>query len=104
MDATVVQNAMHGYVKEAIGASVLAAGGFMLKFPVKTFFNGVKDKWDAQVKVLSEIQEELAEQRTNHLSHIEVSSDAQVKLLEKAVTTLEAMHLDQRTLLGRLDK
>jgi hypothetical protein len=56
------------------------------------------------LEAVNSAKAELCIQRENHLTHIESASQAQVKLLEKTVETLEAMHLDQRLLLGRLDK
>jgi hypothetical protein len=55
-------------------------------------------------KKLTVIHDELTTQRTNCLATLAQQGDTQIDLLGKAVNILEDMHLDQRELLGRIDK
>ena len=55
-------------------------------------------------KKLSAIHSELITQRTNCLQTLTVDGKEQVILLGKVANTLEAMHLDQARLLGRIEK
>ena len=75
-----------------------------MAFPVRTLYNKVKDTVEDQAKALKEIKTELIEQRTNCLTTLSNQGTEQIKLLGKAVETLEAMHLDQRLLMGKLEK
>lgn len=85
-------------------AVVLSVGGWMILFPIRTLIEKVKKPLAEVTGKLDEVQDELTTQRTNHLSHIEKSNDRQVEILREVSATLKEMHLDQRTMLGRLDK
>lgn len=124
IDATATKEMMHGYVREAIFTVVLSVGGWVLAFPVRTLFTSLKGAWDGQAKILSDIQQELKDerlncldaqvtlladvkkelelQRVNFLANMASSTEKQVELLAKAVITLEAMHLAQVEMTGFL--
>ena len=86
----------HELVSAVLVSAFLGAIAMPFKRIIKAYTE-VVGKLDA-------VHTELTAQRVNHLTHIEVSNEKQVEILEKVAGTLEAMHLDQRTLLGRLDK
>jgi hypothetical protein len=105
------QGPLHGLLWEAVSGIVLSIGGYIVLFPIRTLISGIKDKWDAQVtiqaeqtKALEEVKTELVQQRTNCLATLTSQGDKQIDLLKDAVKVLNDMHLDQRTLLGKLDK
>lgn len=79
---------------------MLAAAGGILMWPV----NKIRDAYTELKASIDSTHAELVLQRGNCLQTIQNQGGEQIKLLGKAVDTLEAMHLDQRTLLGRLDK
>jgi hypothetical protein len=91
---------IHDFVHEIVVTVIIAVGGSALMYP----FRKIKQEFAEAKEALSAVHKELVAQRTNCLSTIQTTGAEQVKLLEKAVDVLEAMHLDQRELLGRLDK
>ena len=88
------------FIHEIIFTALISGAGALFMWPL----NAVKKEWKSAVEKIDGLQSELTVQRTNHLSHIEASNDAQVQLLKETVKVLNDMHLDQRLLLGRLDK
>ena len=91
---------LHEFLHEIVITAIIGVGGSALMYP----FRKIKQEFAEAKEALSAVHEELVAQRTNCLSTLQTTGAEQVKLLEKAVDVLEAMHLDQRTLLGRLDK
>ena len=85
---------------ELVSAVLVSAFLGVIAMPFKRIIKAYTEV----VGKLDAVHTELTAQRVNHLTHIEVSNEKQVEILEKVAGTLEAMHLDQRTLLGRLDK
>lgn len=78
----------------------LTVGGWILMFPVRTLIKKANEILDSFDNKLLGIQEELSTQRTNCLATLQVSSQKQVDLLEKAVDVLEAMHISQAEMSG----
>lgn len=95
-----VENLFTTFRHELVVTVLVSAfiGGAM--WPVRKIKAAYKETQEA----LQGISKELSEQRSNHLTHIEVSNERQVEILKEVASTLKDMHLDQRTLLGRLDK
>jgi hypothetical protein len=87
---------------EAEIAIVLSVGGWILMFPVRTFFKKIKDSWDGVVSKLNEVYEEMTTQRTNCLTTLQTQGADQVKALQEMSKTLSDMHLDQKELTGFL--
>jgi hypothetical protein len=85
---------------ELIFTALIAILGAVAMWPIKL----VKKSYEDAMEKLEEVHSELVAQRTNHLSHIEASNEKQVELLGKVAETLEAIHLDQARLLGKLDR
>jgi hypothetical protein len=90
------QGPLHGLLWEAVSGIVLSLGGYILLFPIRTLIKGITAKWDEQTLALKETKAELLTLGTQ--------GDTQIDLLKDVVKVLNDMHLDQRTLLGRLDK
>lgn len=88
----------------AVAALAVTAILGVLVFPIRIFFKAVRVEWKAATEKLASVERELQIQRTNCLTTIQSQGATQVELLGKVVDTLESMHLDQRTLLGRLDR
>jgi len=65
-------------------------------YPIKK----VKEEWAKLHAKLDAAQNELVQQRENHLTHIQASSEAQVKLLEKVSETLSGVRLDLKEQTG----
>ena len=76
--------------------SIVTALGALLVSP----FKKAKKEWTSLKADIEKAQKELVHQRTNCLTTLQDQGNAQIALLEKAVTTLEAMHLDQKETLG----
>jgi hypothetical protein len=87
-------------VHEIVITVIIAVGGSVLMWP----FKAIKKEFAEAKAALGAVHGELITQRQNCLATIQSNGVEQNKLLTKAVDVLEAMHLDQRTLLGRLDK
>jgi hypothetical protein len=85
---------------EAFLSIIVAIVGAVAMWPIRKIKEGAK----ALKTQLDTMQSELVTQRTNCLTTLQNQGERQIELLEKTVDTLEAMHLDQRTLLGKLDK
>lgn len=85
--------------KLIVSAVVGVVGGALL-WP----FRKVKKEWVEAKNQLLVLKDELQTQRTNHLTHIEANTQATVTVLQDVAKTLSDMHLDQRTLMGRLEK
>ena len=71
-------------------------------FPLRTFVKSIHEQWTSVVKTLTEVQNELVQQRTNCLSTLQSQGEEQIELLDKMSTTLEAMHGDQKQTMGML--
>jgi len=96
---------IHTFVSNIVpGLAGLAATGIVgvIMFPVRTFIQGAREEWKAATSKLDALQKELETQRTNCLTTLTAQGEAQIKLLEKTVGTLEAMHLDQKEVMGYL--
>lgn len=74
----------------------------ILIFPIRTFFKNARDEWRSATAKLAGVEKELNIQRTNCLTTLQNQGQAQVDLLEKANSTLEAMHLSQVEMSGYL--
>jgi hypothetical protein len=86
--------------QEGIISLALAALGGILMWPIRKIKTAYKELQDA----INSTHAELVLQRSNCLTTLSNQGEKQIELLSKTVETLEAMHLDQRLLLGRLDK
>jgi hypothetical protein len=84
-------------LKATMGLAVAGVGGILM-YPIRA----IKKEWAGLKASIANAQTELVVQRTNCLTTLQASSQEQVKLLEKAVETLEAMHLDQKETLGMI--
>ena len=69
-------------------------------WPIRKVKTAYKELQDA----INSTHAELILQRTNCLQTLSNQGDKQVELLERMNGTLEAIHLDQARLSGRLDK
>jgi hypothetical protein len=78
----------------------LSVGGWMLSYPFRAVFNSAKEEWHEKTQLLSEVHQELKQQRTNCLTTLQSQGDQQIKLLEKTVDTLEQIHLGQTEMAG----
>ena len=85
---------------ELVSTVLVSAFLGVAMWPIRRVIAAYKETHEA----LQGISKELTEQRSNHLTHIEADSAKQVEILKEVSSTLQAMHLDQRELLGRLDK
>lgn len=65
-------------------------------------FKVIKKEFTNAKAALSAVHEELILQRSNCLTSLQASGDAQVKLLEKAVSVLEGIHTSQAEMSGFL--
>lgn len=81
-------------------AVVLSVGGWMLLFPIRSLIDKVKKEWEGMIGRLDTVQKELSEQRTNCLQTLQIQGGKQIELLDKAATTLDAMHLSQVEMTG----
>ena len=81
---------------KALIGMVVAGVGALLMSP----FKKAKAEWKEFKESITTVKTELQQQRTNHLTHIEQSGNQQERLLEKAVETLEAIHLGQVEMSG----
>ena len=86
--------------QEGVISLALAAVGGILMWPIRKIKTAYKELQDA----INSTHAELVLQRSNCLTTLSNQGEKQIELLSKTVETLEAMHLDQRLLLGRLDK
>lgn len=104
IDATpsAIQLFITGYVTKTILSVLTIVTIWFFCFPIRTLFSAIKEKWNTQNEVLTAIQSELYIQRTNHLHHIEKSSEAQVKLLEGIAETMRDSQLTQAEISGYL--
>jgi hypothetical protein len=91
---------VHEFVHEIVITVIIAVGGSALMWP----FKAVKREFADAKAALGAVQAELASQRTNCLASLTRQGDVQIEVLKEVSGTLKEMHLDQRTLLGRLDK
>lgn len=89
---------IHEFIHEIVVTMLIGVIGSVAMWPIKRITRAYEE---TMVK-LEVVHQELVQQRTNHLSHIEMSNEKQVEILGKVASTLEAMHLDQRELLGRV--
>lgn len=96
MDANFSLQVLH----EAEIGLVLAVGGWILMFPVRTLIAKAKELLDTFDKRLSSMQSELVQQRTNCLTTLQNQGDKQIEVLEKMSGTLEQMHLSQAEMAG----
>jgi len=64
----------------------------------------VKKAYDELKTAIGSTHAELVIQRSNCLKTLQDQGDRQINLLEKVSDTLSSIHLDQRQLLGKLDK
>jgi len=80
-------------------ALVSLLGGLLMN-PVKK----ISKAYAELMEVAKSTHSELTLQRNNCLMTLQNQGDSQITLLTKAVETLEAIHLDQARLLGKLDK
>jgi hypothetical protein len=85
-------------VHEGIWAGALSFGGWILAFPLRTAYNTVKEK----AKILEELRDELATQRTNCLKTLQDQGERQIELLEKVNETLDDIHTSQAEMSGYL--
>jgi hypothetical protein len=99
MQAQDVPVLWHFVSKALIGLALTGLGGLIL-WPFKI----AKKEWASLKEAIASTHAELVTQRTDSLGVLKEQGEKQVELLGKVANTLEAMHLDQRTLLGRLDK
>ena len=91
---------VHEFIHEIVVAGLLGIAGSAAMWPIKR----VTKAYASFTGKLDGLSKELETQRTNHLTHIEASSEKQVEVLTKVASTLDAMHYDQARLLGRLEK
>jgi hypothetical protein len=98
------QGPLHGYIAEAVSGAVLSVLGWIVFFPVRTVYTKASAEWFRATAQLDEVNKELTTQRTNCLQTLQNQGDTQIGLLKETVKVLNDMHLDQRTLLGRLDR
>ena len=71
-----------------------------LTYPFKKITAAYKETQES----LKGIATELAEQRSNCLTTLQGQGVSQIEILKEVASTLRDMHLDQKTLLGRLDR
>jgi len=83
-------------VSKALVGLIVTGLGALLMYPIRA----IKKEWANLNKKIEAAQEELVQQRTNHLMHIEAAGAKQVELLGKACDTLEAIHLGQVEMSG----
>ena len=79
---------------------ILSVGAWMLMFPVRTIFKKATDVLNKFETKLTNVETELSAQRTNCLTTLQSQGTEQIKLLEKAVSTLEAIHISQAEMSG----
>jgi hypothetical protein len=103
-DASVTQGPLHGMFWEALSGGVVTIVLWVIFFPVRTVYARISAEWFRATAQLDEVNKELVHQRTNCLATLTTQGDSQIELLKETVKVLNDMHLDQRTLLGRLDK
>jgi len=93
-------NLFSAFRHELVSTVLVSALLGVAMWPVKK----VRKAYGEFTSKLDAISSELTEQRSNHLAHIQASNDKQVEILSKVAGILDAIHLDQRELFGRLDR
>jgi hypothetical protein len=88
------------FVHELVFTGIITIVGAIAMWPVKKMSKAYADL----MEVAKSTHAELILQRSNCLTTLAHQGDSQITLLTKAVETLEAIHLDQARLLGKLDK
>jgi hypothetical protein len=88
------------FVHELVFAGIITIVGAIAMWPIRKVKTAYKELQDA----INSTHAELILQRTNCLQTLSNQGDKQVELLERMNGTLEAIHLDQARLSGRLDK
>jgi hypothetical protein len=91
---------LHDYVHEIIVSAILAIAGSAAMWPVRK----ISKAYEEAIEKLDAVHTELTTQRENCLSSLQRQGDVQIEVLKEVSSTLKDMHLDQRTLLGKLDK
>jgi hypothetical protein len=91
---------VHQLIHEIAVTVIIAIGGSALMWPYKA----IKKEFAEAKSALEAVHEELLTQRMNCLTTLKTQGDTQIEVLKEVASTLKDMHLDQRTLLGRLDK
>jgi hypothetical protein len=89
---------IHDFVHEIVVSAILAIAGSVAMWPIKK----VQKAYKEVTEKLEAVHTELTEQRINCLSNLSRQGDIQIEVLKEVSGTLKEMHLDQRTLLGRL--
>jgi hypothetical protein len=89
---------VHEFIHEIVVTVLIGIAGSVAMWPIKR----LRSTYVETMGKLEIIHQELTQQRTNHLSHIEASNEKQVEILSRVASTLDSMHLDQRELLGRI--
>ena len=72
----------------------------VIMFPIRTLLKNARAEWFSATAKLDSLGKELELQRTNCLTTLANQGEAQIKLLEKATDTLDAMHLSQVEMTG----
>src|SRR6266566_244894 len=90
------------HLSEAATGVMLSVGGWILVFPLRSLIKSVKAEWAEKMKTLDYIQVELTTQRTNCLKTLQDQGTEQIKLLGKAVDTLDKIHVSQAEMSGYL--
>jgi hypothetical protein len=88
------------FVHELVFTGIITIVGAIAMWPIRKVKTAYKELQDA----INSTHAELILQRTNCLQTLSNQGDKQVELLERMNGTLEAIHLDQARLSGRLDK
>jgi hypothetical protein len=85
---------------QVFGKLVYAALGGIILWP----FRALKAKVEEFTRQLKSVQTELVTQRTNCLTTLQHQGEQQIELLKEVSSTLSDMHLDQRSMMGKLDQ
>ena len=88
---------------ESATAGIAATGILgLLMFPIRSVLKSARAEWRDVTEKIASVERELNVQRTNCLTTLQRQGQAQIDLLEKANSTLEAMHLSQVEMSGYL--
>lgn len=87
-------------IYQGILAGALSLGGWVIMFPLRTITKSIRKEWKEKSGLLQEVHTEMKLQRTNCLTTLQAQGEEQIELLEKAVSTLESIHLSQAEMAG----
>jgi len=84
------------YIFKALIGTVVAGVGTLMLWPIRK----AREEWKTLKENTAAILQELSHQRSNCLATLQNQGDRQIELLEKAVSTLDNIHVSQAEMTG----